>query len=1371
MARPLLSMSIVQLEALFEERQGDGRVMRDLSEELKHRSSQRAQKLAGRVRERVNILGGGSSQRTETTSYGVETTARPDGPRRPLPRPESAAASSDVPTCPKCGAAMVLRTAKNGPNAGNKFWGCSGFKDGCRGTRDYEGTVATGHGNGEAVPAAHGTVDSSSEMTAAELPVIWSDGANRQGWVCEYGAVGAVPGVLQGEITLDRRSQRCLSQCLIQSRRDRPRQGSQHQRLVSALLAKFLQRGRTPLATLAAEESLLGSVGFADAVTDLSLSSDQMGWEFHPGIPHAINAQSIAAACAVKKDFVLDSMLDVAPAGGLVETDEERTFLLRWVPTNLGGTAGHWFIPQAPLDALLEAAGKQTSGARRLDFLFSHPQAATLAIEIDGPEHNISSDDSRDEELKSIGISTIRVPNDEIRAGLGPNLDAIRVHCLDALVVPQIDEAMSRCADLIVNCSVAAKVQFAIARAVGYGWLTPGATWHLNLEGSVVEARAAVLDLLHLLSMFDALYSGESTPSRCDFTIAGNREESLIRNSAGGWESYGTEAIDSAERLTLVVDRCGSPFAALEGAGDADLIVRPAYFPVELAGEHTFESGRVPINTDDEQADRGLRIALHQVFRKADFRPMQAVALRQVLRQQDSVVLLPTGAGKSLIYQLAGLLMPGVTLVVDPIVALIEDQVEGLEAYGIDRAAPIASSLSTPEEKRQLLVRVERGEYHFVLHSPERLQSPAFRSALRALAETSLINLAVIDEAHCVSEWGHDFRPAYLNLARNLRRLGSDREDVPPPLLALTGTASRAVLRDVLTELDIDRNRSDAVIRPESFNRPELQFDIVRTTPREDALAVLRGVMNGLPARFGLPRTDFYRACGRDTESGIVFVPTVNARIHGVTDAAQAVRTATATDVVVFSGGPPRGLNGATWEITKRENAKAFKKNVAPALVATKAFGMGIDKPNIRYTVHFGIPSSLERLYQEAGRAGRDRKPAHSVLIFSEYDEARSDRLLDPQIDLLTLRDLYKRMAGDRVIDDDVTRALFFHLSAYEGSQRELQEVKEILEKLPDLTGSGRVEIPFPPEAEERKGTEKAILRLLKVGVIDDYEVEFGGRKFIVHHNQFDLQMSKQLLRDYVEAAQPALTRSFAQKLDKIQQGSARELALLLAHTFIQFTYDIIERSRRRMIQECVLLSRQARNDADIRTRLLDYLQEGIGAESLDRLLEDPAVSLMTWCELLDHVQTAIDANELRGNCIRALESYPNHPGLLMVRGVAESLCSDRDDRVCMQGIESAVVSAVDSYGLDQLQIKAALERLFVLAGTRGHELGPPLVLASLNLTESIPWLGVDGILEAAAEIDDTSIAAIMATWRLGRLSRHLERAAELACDHFEPVA
>ena len=340
------------------------------------------------------------------------------------------------------------------------------------------------------------------------------------------------------------------------------------------------------------------------------------------------------------------------------------------------------------------------------------------------------------------------------------------------------------------------------------------------------------------------------------------------------------------------------------------------------------------------------------------------------LRHDDTVVLLPTGAGKSIVYQLAGLLMPGITIVVDPIVALIEDQVLGLQAHGIERAVGIVSSMAGREERSRLLRRIERGEYQFVLHSPERLQTPEFRYTLQALREISLVNLAVIDEAHCVSEWGHDFRPAYLNLANNLRRFAADSTDKPPPLLALTGTASRAVLRDMLTDLGIDQSDDSALIRPESFDRKELRFDIRRATVAQEAQASLRGVLNDMPGRFGTGSGQFYRPNGRETASGIVFTRNVNARLTGLIPTREEVRKTTEVHPSIYSGGAPRGYDRTSWERQKREYASEFKDNEVPILVATKAFGMGIDKPNIRYIVHFGMPGLAGEFLSRGGTRG-----------------------------------------------------------------------------------------------------------------------------------------------------------------------------------------------------------------------------------------------------------------------------------------------------------------------------------------------------------------------------------------------------------------
>src|SRR6185312_13066200 len=170
---------------------------------------------------------------------------------------------------------------------------------------------------------------------------------------------------------------------------------------------------------------------------------------------------------------------------------------------------------------------------------------------------------------------------------------------------------------------------------------------------------------------------------------------------------------------------------------------------------------------------------------------------------------------------------------VDPLVALMEDQIEGLQAHGIDRVASLSSYQTLQGHGDALLQQIASGHALFVFIAPERLQQRSFRAALRSLTHTSLINLAVVDEAHCVSEWGHDFRTSYLNLGRTLREVCRDAAEHPPPILALTGTASRAVLRDVLIELGIERDSERSVVRPKSFDRPELRFNVIKTEPSE----------------------------------------------------------------------------------------------------------------------------------------------------------------------------------------------------------------------------------------------------------------------------------------------------------------------------------------------------------------------------------------------------------------------------------------------------------------------------------------------------------------------------------------------------------
>ena len=920
-----------------------------------------------------------------------------------------------------------------------------------------------------------------------------------------------------------------------------------------------------------------------------------MGWELPRRTTARVNAEGVLAAVAERCPFSLDP--EFAPdsdSEALLQSPAEAWFLEKWVPRTLGSSAAHWFTPQASLDTLLEAGGLDGPGARRIDFLFHHPGGRPVGIEIDGEEHVSATavDDARDRSLAQIGIDVLRITHHEILQGDGVALDRLQSKCrtsLESLTCSEVDRRIAR---FLLDCSNAAKIQFAIVRAIGWGWLNAGQQWDIELAGAGLSAAAGVLDVLQLISGFDVLYGDVSAPERC--TLRGD-DGSVVAwgiGNDGSWQETNPSE-SQGDSVRLVVESHTSPYHRLDANPHPDLILRPAFLPVEFAAEIFSGPGRQPIAPRTyEQARPALTNFLHAVFRKCQFRPMQGEAVYSILRQKDCVVLLPTGAGKSLIYQLAGLLMPGVTVVVDPIVALIEDQVEGLQAYGIDRATPITRHLSSPEGFGPLFRRVERGEYHFVLLSPERLQTPGFRNALRALAEVSLVNLAVIDEAHCVSEWGHDFRPAYLNLGNNLRRFGTAGTGSPPPILALTGTASRAVLRDMLIDLGIDRDRSDAVIRPDSFNRSELHFEVVRIAPPQDPRAALRGVLNSMPAKFGLPRAELYRPSGRHTASGIVFVPTINARDYGLFGVRRTVQGATDTPVVCYAGGSPRGVDRSVWDGEKRRNAHDFKRNRVPILVATKAFGMGIDKPNVRYTIHFGMPGSLESFYQEAGRAGRDRKPARCVIVFSEYDEGRSDDLLDPDRSFAELRDRAEAVSDARTTGDDVTRALWFHLQGFSGTDDEIDDIQSRLEEIGSLS-SRRVVHLSSGKDDEKRAKERALYRLLRIGVISDYEVDFGANKFIVTADAFDFESCKKRLLDYVHAAQPARSMLIARQLNSIVPANPHYAAYELAKVFIRFIYDVIERSRRRMIQESVLLARRADSDEEVRTRLLDYLQEG----------------------------------------------------------------------------------------------------------------------------------------------------------------------------------
>jgi ATP-dependent DNA helicase RecQ len=376
-------------------------------------------------------------------------------------------------------------------------------------------------------------------------------------------------------------------------------------------------------------------------------------------------------------------------------------------------------------------------------------------------------------------------------------------------------------------------------------------------------------------------------------------------------------------------------------------------------------------------------------------------------------------------------------------------------------------------------------------------------------------------------------------------------------------------------------------------------------------------------------------------------------------------------------------------------------------------------------------------------------------VVFSEYDSERSDALLDPTLPIDELRSRHEEATRKRTLDDDITRALWFHLNAFTGADEEITDIERILKDIGDLSKADLLELPFWSEENGRKIQEKAIFRLQKIGIFADYEVDYGRRAFIIHTLAFDLDRCKKLLLEYVRSAQPAKVKLLERGLKNIAGDDAGQAIIDLSRTLITFTYDVIERSRRRMILESALLARTAKSDKEIRARLLDYLQEGLGAEQLEGLLEDSEVSLNDWCVLLEKIQTPMDAGELRGLCIRSLESYPDHPGLLLVRAAVEAMCSDSDDSMSAQGLETAVRSASTAYDIDPAQIEAAIEALFDIGEARSRRLCTSLTLAVMRLGEGkvIERSIVKKVRSRVHAIEDATCSAVLAVFDIDRLS------------------
>ena len=394
--------------------------------------------------------------------------------------------------------------------------------------------------------------------------------------------------------------------------------------------------------------------------------------------------------------------------------------------------------------------------------------------------------------------------------------------------------------------------------------------------------------------------------------------------------------------------------------------------------------------------------ALKTYFGYDDFRPLQAEIVQSVLEGRDTLALMPTGGGKSLCFQVPTMAMNGLCLVITPLIALMKDQVENLRQRNI-RAAAIYTGMGY-EQQKTALDNCLWGPYHFLYVSPERLESEEFRERLSHLP----ICLIAVDEAHCISQWGYDFRPSYLKIAeiRKVIRRETKGERREVPILALTATATPDVVDDIQERLAF---REKNVLR-KSFARPNISYVVRESNKKADEIV---HILNRVPG------------------SAIVYV-----RNRQRTQEIAAYLNEKGLSADFYHAGlssKERTEKQEAWKIGEKAMRREGERQGTRVIVATNAFGMGIDKPDVRVVIHHDLPDTIEAYFQEAGRAGRDDKQAFAVLLYAPSDKTKArKRITDNYPDEETLHNVYHKTCNYLGVGADSGQGATFFIDMFD---------------------------------------------------------------------------------------------------------------------------------------------------------------------------------------------------------------------------------------------------------------------------------------------------------------------------------------------------
>lgn len=665
---------------------------------------------------------------------------------------------------------------------------------------------------------------------------------------------------------------------------------------------------------------------------------------------------------------------------------------------------------------------------------------------------------------------------------------------------------------------------------------------------------------------------------------------------------------------------------------------------------------------DDNNLD-SLYFINKNIFGFDSFQNGQLPIIINSLMLKETIGLLPTGGGKSLCYQFCCLMQPTINFIVVPIKSLMYDQKLNLDKKGIMHTNYISSDLEA-SEKEKIMKEFGEGKYFYIWISPERFQIQSFRDELSKVNYTLNIGYSVIDEVHCLSEWGHDFRTSYLNLAKTIRGLCPSSV-----FLGLTATASKNVLKDILVEFEMTEENVKTII---DYTRKELVFKVIqdRDNKSKDKYENLLQIL------YSLDRKDeILTLRGNDSKCGLIFTPHANGK-YGCYSLATSINNLKEfkDKVYFYSGDVPRVsknpiMGEKEYSEFKKSIQNKFQNNEIPLLIATKAFGMGVDKGNVRYTIHYGAPASIESFYQEAGRAGRDKMPAICYLLHSrdKINQHEYDRIfgLDTTVEeLREINERYKFPVGD------ILRNLFLAISSEKGTKEEALLTYKIYT---NFCLSGRNIISLEDVKKMRisyKGNlveisfmtvQKCIYRLSLLGIIDDWVIEdWGNRgKFRIFINDMNPNVVKDSLIRYINKYDVEFDFGNKKYNDykKIIDREDVDLIYRCIYILIQWNYDNVFYSRRQSQKNLIDLCDEYFEKGEIyfKEKLEGYFKISDDTFVLDYLSNNPYDIEVLKNLIFEKDGVLKDKNELikvKASLSRFLESFRYNTALNYLSGI-----------------------------------------------------------------------------------------------------------------------